>query len=215
MICCDEYYELGCYTHCDCVYLTDLYADMDGTWQILYSYPGSDSIHVIELRDLLIGDALSVGNRFNPNSVVYLRIRRPDQSYYSFLDFECFKLTNFVQVYEGHLVRNQLCRLEALKEDCVCPYTILWTPVVSANNECDYDNDGCFALRLSLDYVCLPDVTMTFYINNKKYFIPQAGTIYVDKLYAQVYPYRIEIQSEYCNTVVEESTLDLTTVIIP
>lgn len=215
MICCDEYINLGCYTHCDCIYLMDIFADMDGTWQILYSYSGSDAVHLLELTDLVAGDAIAMGNRFNVNNRIFLRIRRPDYSYYSIDEIECFKLSNSLQIYEGALARNQLCLTEAPKEQCNCPVIIAYTPLESASRDCDYEQQGCFAIQVMVDHVCGDDVSVDFFIDSRKFIVPKAGTIFVDKLYNQLYDYKIDIRSEYCLTTTIESTLDLTAVTFP
>lgn len=212
MICCNEYINLGCYTHCECIYLMDLYADMDGDWQILYSYPGSDAIHVLELTGLLAGDAFAMGNRFNINNTLFIRIRRPDQSYFAIDEIECFRLKNHLQVFEGSLARNQLCEVTASLLDCTCPIVINYTAVDSASSDCQYVRDDCFALQLSVDHVCDNSVFVDFYIDNRKFRLPVSGTIFVNYLTHAIYNYRIEISGENCNTVRIDSTLDLTLV---
>jgi len=190
----------------------DLYADMDGTWQILYSYPSSDSVHVIELVDLLTGDALAVGNRFNINNTIFLRIRRPDLSYFGIDDIECFKLHNSLQVYAGAFARNQLCLTVPPKNDCTCPILLTYTAVRSASIDCSYDLDSCFALQLNIAHVCDGSVYVDLFIDNRKFRLPVSGTVFVNYLTQAIYNYRIEIKGENCNTVRVDSTLDLTAV---
>lgn len=121
MICCNEYYFLGCYTTCDCYVLPDIIADQSGVWRVEYSYNYNSAVFSVEVVGVSVGEPLRLNNfKLNENSNVFLRIYRPDGSIYNLNEYECFILTvNFGVVKKDRSVIDN-CNSEIVTNECEC-----------------------------------------------------------------------------------------------
>ena len=98
MLCCDTYHDLGCFYLCDSCLDVGLVADQDGAYVIEIAQ--TNGAVKLFSKSYLIGDSILLPvNALNNSALHYLRIRKPDLSYYEFAeDVFCAKFKTKISV---------------------------------------------------------------------------------------------------------------------